>query len=155
MLIRRVTPKGATGSVYGLVYSGMDVGSALGPLAFGLLLDAGLRQGPWVGAGVAFAVAALLAQWIAVQARRADPVAAAPARPEARRSRRSVWRIAVGLSAGTMAATLLPAVRPAFLFAFLFVLRRIWRAHLLIPLSPSRACVWSTPRVAGATGLQA
>ena len=39
----------------------------------------------------------------------------------------------MGLSAGTMAATLLPAVRPAFLFAFLFVLRRIWRAHLLIP----------------------
>ena len=78
MLIRRVTPKGATGSVYGLVYSGMD---GLGPGAAGLgLLDAGLRQGPWVGAGVAFAVAALLAQWIAVQARRADPVAAAPAR---------------------------------------------------------------------------
>lgn len=76
MLIRRVTPKGSTGSVYGLVYSGMDVGSALGPLAFGLLLDAGLRQGPWVGAGVAFAVAALLAQWIAVQARRADPAMA-------------------------------------------------------------------------------
>ncbi|MFY0476853.1 MFS transporter [Achromobacter marplatensis] len=76
MLIRRVTPKGSTGSVYGLVYSGMDVGSALGPLAFGLLLDAGLRQGPWVGAGVAFAVAALLAQWIAVQARRADPAIA-------------------------------------------------------------------------------
>ncbi|HEY9271666.1 MFS transporter, partial [Achromobacter sp.] len=64
MLIRRVTPKGSTGSVYGLVYSGMDVGSALGPLAFGLLLDAGLRQGPWVGAGVAFTAAALLAQWI-------------------------------------------------------------------------------------------
>ncbi|PND34291.1 MFS transporter [Achromobacter pulmonis] len=83
MLIRRVTPKGATGSVYGLVYSGMDVGSALGPLAFGLLLDAGLRQGPWVGAGVAFAAAALLAQWIAVQARRAEPAAAggAVARP--------------------------------------------------------------------------
>lgn len=69
MLIRRVTPKGSTGSVYGLVYSGMDVGSALGPLTFGLLLDAGINQGPWVGAGLAFAVAALLAQWIAVQAR--------------------------------------------------------------------------------------
>ncbi|MCZ8392712.1 MFS transporter [Achromobacter xylosoxidans] len=80
MLIRRVTPKGSTGSVYGLVYSGMDVGSALGPLAFGLLLDAGLRQGPWIGAGVAFAAAALLAQWIAVQARRADPATAVPAR---------------------------------------------------------------------------
>lgn len=73
MLIRRVTPKGAVGSVYGLVYSGMDVGSACGPLAFGLLLDAGLRSGPWIGAGVAFAAAALLAQWIAVQARRATP----------------------------------------------------------------------------------
>ncbi len=79
MLIRRVTPKGSTGSVYGLVYSGMDVGSALGPLAFGLLLDAGLRQGPWVGAGVAFTAAAFLAQWIAVQARRAEPPAAAVA----------------------------------------------------------------------------
>ncbi len=79
MRIRRVTPKGSTGSVYGLVYSGMDVGSALGPLAFGLLLDAGLRQGPWVGAGVAFAAAAFLAQWIAVQARRAEPVATASA----------------------------------------------------------------------------
>ncbi|WKK19602.1 MFS transporter [Achromobacter insolitus] len=79
MFIRRVTPKGSTGSVYGLVYSGMDVGSALGPLAFGLLLDAGLRQGPWVGAGVAFAAAAFLAQWIAVQARRAEPVATASA----------------------------------------------------------------------------
>ncbi|HYG41857.1 MAG TPA: MFS transporter [Bordetella sp.] len=78
MLIRRVTPKGSTGSVYGLVYSGMDVGSALGPLTFGLLLDAGLSQGPWVGAGLAFAVAALLAQWIAVQARRDSGAAGAP-----------------------------------------------------------------------------
>jgi len=80
MLIRRVTPKGATGSVYGLVYSGMDVGSALGPLAFGLLLDAGLSQGPWVGAGLAFAVAALLAQWIAVQARLAPAPVQAPSK---------------------------------------------------------------------------
>jgi len=80
MLIRRVTPRGATGSVYGLVYSGMDVGSALGPLAFGLLLDAGLSQGPWVGAGLAFAVAALLAQWIAVQARLAPAPVQAPSK---------------------------------------------------------------------------
>ena len=50
----------------------MDVGSALGPLAFGLLLDAGLRQGPWVGAGVAFAVAALLAS--GSRCRRAAPI---------------------------------------------------------------------------------
>lgn len=80
MLIRRVTPKGATGSVYGLVYSGMDVGSALGPLGFGLLLDAGMSHGPWIGAGIAFAVAALLAQWIAVQARKVSVPVAAVAR---------------------------------------------------------------------------
>jgi FSR family fosmidomycin resistance protein-like MFS transporter len=80
MLIRRVTPKGSTGSVYGLVYSGMDVGSALGPIAFGLLLDAGLNKGPWISAGIAFAVAAGLAQWVANQARQASVPAVAPAR---------------------------------------------------------------------------
>lgn len=69
MLIRRVTPKGATGSVYGLVYSGMDVGSALGPLIFGFLLDIGITQGPWLGAGLSFVIAAFLAQWIAVRSK--------------------------------------------------------------------------------------
>jgi MFS family permease len=65
MLIRRVTPKGATGTVYGLVYSGMDVGSALAPVAFGLMLDIGFRQGPWFGAALSFLVAALMAMWVA------------------------------------------------------------------------------------------
>jgi FSR family fosmidomycin resistance protein-like MFS transporter len=64
MLIRKVTPKQSIGSVYGLVYSGLDVGSALGPVIFGLMLDAGFRSGPWVGAAVAFIVAALLAHQI-------------------------------------------------------------------------------------------
>lgn len=65
MLIRRVTPKGATGTVYGLVYSGMDVGASLGPVGFGLMLDAGHTQGPWIGAAVAFAVASWLAIMVA------------------------------------------------------------------------------------------
>jgi len=60
MLVRRVAPKGATGSVYGLVYSGIDVGVALGPLAFGVMLDAGLHQGPWLGGAAAFALGAWL-----------------------------------------------------------------------------------------------
>jgi MFS transporter, FSR family, fosmidomycin resistance protein len=64
MLVRKVTPKKSVGSVYGLVYSGLDVGSALGPLMFGLLLDAGWRSGPWLGAAAAFVVAALLANHI-------------------------------------------------------------------------------------------
>ena len=61
MLIRRVAPKGATGTVYGLVYSGMDIGASLGPVAFGLMLDHGLTRGPWMGAAVGFVFAALLA----------------------------------------------------------------------------------------------
>lgn len=65
MLIRSVTPKGATGTVYGLVYSGMDVGASLGPVGFGLMLDAGHTQGPWVGAAVAFVVASGLAVMVA------------------------------------------------------------------------------------------
>ena len=64
MLVRKVTPKKSIGSTYGLVYSGLDVGSALGPVMFGILLDAGWRSGPWVGAAVAFVVAAMLAHQI-------------------------------------------------------------------------------------------
>lgn len=65
MLIRRVTPKGATGTVYGLVYSGMDVGSSLAPAAFGFLLDAQYEKAPWIGAAVAFVAAAGFALWVA------------------------------------------------------------------------------------------
>lgn len=68
MLIRRATPKGATGTVYGLVYSGMDVGASLAPVGFGLLLDAGYKQGPWVGAAFGFIIAAFLAVWISKSA---------------------------------------------------------------------------------------
>lgn len=45
MLIKKATPAGATGRVYGMVYSGLDVGSALSPLIFGVLMDRG-----WYGA---------------------------------------------------------------------------------------------------------
>src|SRR3546814_5662581 len=66
MLIRSVTPKGATGTVYGLVYSGMDVGASLGPVGFGLMLDAGHTQGPWIGAAVAFVAASGLAGMVEI-----------------------------------------------------------------------------------------
>lgn len=55
MMIKRATPKGATGRVYGTVYSGLDVGFALAPLMFGVLMDQG-----WYGAtlsGAAFTLA--------------------------------------------------------------------------------------------------
>ncbi|MCU0925077.1 MAG: MFS transporter [Hydrogenophaga sp.] len=41
MMIKKATPKGATGRVYGTVYSGLDVGFAISPLVFGVLMDRG------------------------------------------------------------------------------------------------------------------
>jgi MFS family permease len=41
MMIKRATPKGATGRVYGTVYSGLDIGFALSPALFGVLMDRG------------------------------------------------------------------------------------------------------------------
>jgi MFS family permease len=45
MMIKKATPKGATGRVYGLVYSGLDVGFAISPIVFGVFMDRG-----WYGA---------------------------------------------------------------------------------------------------------
>lgn len=41
MLVRSATPKGATGRVFGFVYSGLDAGGALAPVTVGILLDHG------------------------------------------------------------------------------------------------------------------
>jgi MFS family permease len=40
LLVRRASPPGATGRVFGVVYSGLDSGLAIGPLIFGALMDA-------------------------------------------------------------------------------------------------------------------
>ncbi len=42
LLVRRASPPGATGRVFGVVYSGLDSGLAIGPLIFGALMDAQL-----------------------------------------------------------------------------------------------------------------
>jgi len=41
MMIKKATPKGATGRVYGTVYSGLDVGFAISPVIFGAFMDHG------------------------------------------------------------------------------------------------------------------
>jgi len=50
MMIKRATPQGATGRVYGLVYSGLDTGFALSPIVFGALMDRGLYGATLLGA---------------------------------------------------------------------------------------------------------
>lgn len=53
LMVRQATPPGATGRVFGVVYSGLDVGSACAPTAAGILLDAGRPEWVlWLVAGV-------------------------------------------------------------------------------------------------------
>jgi MFS transporter, FSR family, fosmidomycin resistance protein len=44
MLVRKVTPPGATGRVFAFVMTGLNVGGAITPVLFGLLLDHGAPQ---------------------------------------------------------------------------------------------------------------
>jgi sugar phosphate permease len=56
LLVRSATPTGATGRVFGFVYSGLDLGSALAPATVGILLDGGHpRWVFWLIAAMLFA----------------------------------------------------------------------------------------------------
>lgn len=60
MMIKKAAPKGATGRVYGLVYSGLDTGFAISPILFGAFMDRG-----WYGATLLGAAAVLLLSVVA------------------------------------------------------------------------------------------
>lgn len=49
MLVKQATPVQASGRVYGVVYSGLDIGQAVAPLLFGWLMDQGRMQAIWLG----------------------------------------------------------------------------------------------------------
>jgi FSR family fosmidomycin resistance protein-like MFS transporter len=48
LLVKRSTPEHATGRVYGVVYSGLDIGQAVVPLFVGALMDQGAYRGVWL-----------------------------------------------------------------------------------------------------------
>jgi FSR family fosmidomycin resistance protein-like MFS transporter len=50
MMIKKATPKGATGRVYGMVYSGLDIGFAISPVVFGVFMDRGWYHATLIGA---------------------------------------------------------------------------------------------------------
>ncbi len=52
MLVRAATPPGSSGKVFGFVYSGLDLGACLTPLAFGWLLDHGDPRMLFVAVGI-------------------------------------------------------------------------------------------------------
>jgi MFS family permease len=49
LMIRSATPSGSSGRVYGIVYSGIDLGAAMSPLIFGIFLDVGLPKLLFIG----------------------------------------------------------------------------------------------------------
>lgn len=53
LLVKQATPAGATGRVYGVVYSGLDVGMTIAPVIFGTLMDAGAYREVWLGVALA------------------------------------------------------------------------------------------------------
>ena len=57
MIVRNATPQGASGRVYGFVYSGLDIGGTLGPVLFGVMLDHALSQQVFVAIALLYAVA--------------------------------------------------------------------------------------------------
>ena len=76
LLVKRSTPEGSTGRVYGIVYSGLDIGQALSPLLFGLLLDQGRYTAVLLGLAVVQGVLIASAFNVRRVRRTAAPVAA-------------------------------------------------------------------------------
>ena len=58
LIVKRSSPDNATGRVYGVVYSGLDLGQAVAPLLFGTLMD--MRQPSLVWLGIAVVQAVLI-----------------------------------------------------------------------------------------------
>jgi MFS family permease len=66
MIVRGATPPGASGRVYGFVYSGLDLGATIAPVAVGTLLDQGAPRALFI----AVAVCLFLAIGTVLQVRR-------------------------------------------------------------------------------------
>jgi MFS family permease len=74
MLVRAAAPPGASGKVFGFVYSGLDLGATLTPILIGSLLDAGRIHAVFVVAPLAMAASILTVTTIST--RRTGPVTA-------------------------------------------------------------------------------
>jgi MFS family permease len=75
LIVKRAAPENATGRVYGVVYSGLDIGQAFAPLVFGPLLDMHRPADVWLG----IAIAQALLITTAINVHKARRTALAPA----------------------------------------------------------------------------
>ena len=81
MLVKRAAPPGATGRVYGTVYSGLDLGFCLAAPVFGYMLDHQMNAGVFYGAAVGMVLSVVSAGFVGagVAARKAQLGAIKPA----------------------------------------------------------------------------
>lgn len=76
MIVRHATPPGASGKVFGFVYSGLDLGSFLAPLVFSQLMNLGVPAMMfWIATGLYVANAGIV--MVIRQASAPPPIAAA------------------------------------------------------------------------------
>jgi predicted MFS family arabinose efflux permease len=75
LLVKRAAPENATGRVYGVVYSGLDIGQAIAPLVYGTLMDLRRPSDVWLG----IAILQVLLVLTAFNVRRARRTALQPA----------------------------------------------------------------------------
>lgn len=75
LLVKRSTPENASGRVYGVVYAGLDIGQAVSPLIFGVMMDHQMYRG--VLLGLALMLAVLIASAFNVRRVRRTPLALA------------------------------------------------------------------------------
>ncbi|MDR3436859.1 MFS transporter [Telmatospirillum sp.] len=59
ILVKMATPPGATGKVFGFVYSGLDAGSTVAPLMFGAFLDRHAIHAIFVGIALLYALSTI------------------------------------------------------------------------------------------------
>ena len=57
MLVRKITPPGASGRIFGFVYSGLDLGSSIMPLLVGVLMDGGKADLVFYSCALMFVIA--------------------------------------------------------------------------------------------------
>ncbi len=73
MMIKKATPKGATGRVYGMVYSGLDVGFAISPVLFGVFMDRGWYGATLLGAAIVLLLSVVAALGVGVRTTKRAP----------------------------------------------------------------------------------
>jgi FSR family fosmidomycin resistance protein-like MFS transporter len=74
LVVRRATPPGATGRVFGFVYSGLDLGGSITPVMFGALLDHG--RPTWLFLAIAGILAGSVLSVLVVRTRTTPAVGA-------------------------------------------------------------------------------